>query len=326
MQGQIGNGDLCGAKSNPCNDLNFAVEISEENDTILLLQNGSNENFTNHQINETIRISKGNLTIKSVTGKYTFTPSDAKQHEEFALLLVKGNSSRITFQGISIFNMTVLNIDKSNTSVHFVECDLKLMENSLVNFERNTSNNISATYWTTLEIINSTIDTDNYIIHHNEINWKVHMVVRDSLITSGAVYSSGGLHLTLNNVIFEGAQDRSYGINDGFIKVKRGKIVLNNVTVTGYYKSHTFLSCEFCKINGTLVRFIGLIIRHGFKLISSSAEIDLFDIYNIGTYRDLIVASYCSLTIHQFHADYISASFVFNLSNTVTKIREIKIG
>jgi len=101
MQGYGNRGVLCGTKSKPCNDLDFAIEtVSRDNDTIVLLQNWEEQNSTKYRIPKTITINQDNLTIKALTGEYTFLPLDTKLQDEFPLFQVTNMTSRITFRGL----------------------------------------------------------------------------------------------------------------------------------------------------------------------------------------------------------------------------------
>jgi len=151
--------------------------------------------------------------------------------------------------------------------------------------------------------------------------------VVDSLITSGNISSTAGLHLTLNNVMFKGIiSDSASHSPENLVKATKANIMLNNVTLTGNYNSKTFLTCESCQINGSVVRLIDLQIKHGFRLVLSSASVDMLDIFDITINMDLIFALHCNLSIYRFHAVSLNTElYVFILANTVTEIGEMKL-
>ena len=177
---------------------------------------------------------------------------------------------------------------------------------SAINFGSITSlkqNDNTATITTTINIIDSVIDTRGCIISTTNSTSLMFLVIRDSTIKSGYMSSTNAyINLIVSNVTWDAGssfENDPVPSSSGYLIYIKGEIAkksdlnLEGLTIIGNYSRLSFLRCEKCRLRIKDLTFKGAILKNAMKLEESDADIKRIAIGSSASITDVFMYVSC---------------------------------
>ena len=177
---------------------------------------------------------------------------------------------------------------------------------SAISFDSITSlkqNDNTATITTTINIIDSVIDTRGCIISTTNSTSLMFLVIRDSTIKSGYMSSTNAyINLIVSNVTWDAGpsfENDPVPSSSGYLIHIKGEIDkksdldLEGLTIIGNYSVSSFLRCEKCRLRIKDVTFKGAILKNAMKLEETDADIKRIAIGSSASITDVFMYVSC---------------------------------